>query len=179
MYDFIAIGDTATDVFIRLEDDSRAQIIGTPDTPDYRISLPFADKIPYKETTTVAGVGNAPNAAVAAALLGLRSALVAHVGDDQPGKETIEALKTHKVDTAFVTAEAGKRTNYSYILWYKQERTILRKHEDFSYSLPDIGAPAWVYFSAVGSGADKFYRRFRSIYRSAPGNEIRLSTWRK
>ena len=62
--DFLAIGDTATDVFIKLEQDSLAEVTGAPDTPEYRISLPFGAKIPYSQATIVAGVGNAPNAAV-------------------------------------------------------------------------------------------------------------------
>jgi len=158
--DFLAVGDTATDVFIKLEDESGAVVSGTPDTTDYRISLPFATKIPYKSDTTVAGVGNAPNAAVAASTLGLRTALVARVGNDRAGEETIESLNQHKVDTNFIVKEAGKKTNYSYILWYKEERTILRQHENFSYALPDVGSPSWIYFSAVGAGADKFYEEF-------------------
>jgi ribokinase len=36
----------------------------------------------------------------------------------------------------------------------------LRQHENFSYALPDIGSPSWVYFSAVGAGAGKFYEEF-------------------
>src|SRR3989338_5677319 len=158
--DFLAIGDTATDVFIRLEDDSGAIVSGAPDTAEYRISLPFAAKIPYQSDTTIAGVGNAPNAAVAASILGLNTALVAHVGDDRAGNETIEVLKEHGVDTNFIAKELGKKTNYSYILWYKEDRTILRQHENFSYGLPDIGSPSWVYFSAVGAGATKFYEEF-------------------
>ena len=158
--DFLAIGDTATDVFIRLEDDSGAIVSGAPDTAEYRISLPFAAKIPYQSDTTIAGVGNAPNAAVAASILGLNTALVAHVGDDRAGNETIEVLKEHGVDTNFIAKELGKKTNYSYILWYKEDMTILRQHENFSYGLPDIGSPSWVYFSAVGAGATKFYEEF-------------------
>ncbi len=158
--DFLAIGDTATDVFIRLEDDSGAIVNGMPDTADYRISLPFAAKIPYQSDTTIAGVGNAPNAAVSASILGLNTALVAHVGDDRAGHETIEALKQHRVDTNFIAKESGKKTNYSYILWYKEDRTILRQHENFSYGLPNIGSPSWIYFSAVGAGATQFYEEF-------------------
>jgi ribokinase len=183
MHDFIAIGDTAIDVFIRLEDDSGAKVTGTPDTEDYRISLPFAAKIPYKSAETIAGVGNAPNAVVSAAVLGLHSALVAHIGDDAAGQETIEVLKKRSVDTNFVVPESGKKNNYSYILWYKEERTILRQHENFSYSLPDIGSPRWVYFSAVGSGAGKFYDEFADYIEAHPkvnfafqpgGNEVSL-----
>lgn len=160
MYDFIAIGDTAIDVFIRLTDDSGAKVSGTPDTEDYRISLPFAAKIPYESAETISGVGNAPNAVVSAATLGLKSALVAHIGDDEDGQETIQVLKDRGVDTSFIVSEKGKKNNYSYILWFKEERTILRQHEAFSYALPEIGSPRWVYFSAVGSGAGKFYEEF-------------------
>jgi sugar/nucleoside kinase (ribokinase family) len=185
MHDFIAIGDTATDVFIRLLDDSGAVVSGTPDSPDYRISLPFAAKIPYESAVTIAGVGNAPNAVVAAATLGLKSALVARIGDDEAGTETIEALKKRGVDTQFVTPESGKETNYSYILWYGQERTILRKHEDFTYSLPDLGTPTCIYFSSMGSKADDLYDHFATYIEEHPqitfafqpgGNEIHLGT---
>ncbi|MBX4206601.1 carbohydrate kinase family protein [Candidatus Parcubacteria bacterium] len=185
MHDFVAIGETDTDVFIRLEDESGAQLSGMPDALDYRMSLPFAAKIPYESATIISGVGNAPNAAVSAARLGLRSALFAHVGDDEGGRNTIESLKEHGVDTSLVTPEAGKKTSHSYILWYKQDRTILRRHENFSYTLPDLGSPKWAYFSAMGSKADDFYNHFADYIEQHPqvkfafqpgGNEIGLGT---
>ena len=185
MHDFIAIGDTATDVFIKLPPESGAQVMGQADTPEYRLSLPFAAKIPYESAETIAGVGNAPNAAVSAALLGLKSALVARVGDDEAGRATIESLKAHGVNTMFVSPEAGKRSNYSYILWYGQDRTILRRHEDLSYVFPDIDDPKWVYFSAVGAGARQFYEDFAHYIETRPqvkfafqpgGNEVSLGT---
>jgi ribokinase len=185
MHDFIAIGDTATDVFIKLPLDGGAQVSGQPDTPEYRLTLPFAAKIPYESAETIAGVGNAPNAAVAAALLGLKSSLVAHVGADEAGKETIASLKAHGVDTSFVKAEEGKQTNLSYILWYGEERTILRRHENLSYALPDIDGPKWVYFSAVGASAGSFYDDFATYVEAHPevkfafqpgGNEVSLGT---
>ncbi|MBX4181461.1 carbohydrate kinase family protein [Candidatus Parcubacteria bacterium] len=167
MHDFIAIGDTATDVFIKLEDD-RIKVEGTPDTPDYRISLPFAAKVPYKEATTLAGVGNAPNAAVAAAKLGLHSALVAHVGADDAGKETVETLKNQGIDTQFIVAEEGKHTNYSYILWHKDDRTILRRNEEFKYVLPPLGTPKWVYISSIGSESTNTYEELADFLENNP-----------
>lgn len=151
MHDFIAIGDTATDVFIRLEDNSQAKVEGEPGSPNYRISIPFAAKIPYSDATIIAGVGNAPNAAVSAAKLGLKSGLVAHVGLDQSGQDTIKTLQEQGVETRFVVSEAGKKTNHSYILWYGDDRTILRKNEEFQYVLPNFGTPLWIYVSSIGS----------------------------
>ena len=172
MHDLIAIGDTATDVFIKLEEDSRAKVEGQPDTPDYRISLPFAAKIPYKDAVTIAGVGNAPNSAVSAANLGLRSALLAHVGDDQPGKDTLAELKERGVDTALMVTELGKHTNYSYILWYKDDRTILRRNEEFKYVLPDLGVPKWVYVSSIGSNTLDIYDQLAEFLEHNPNIKL-------
>ncbi len=168
MHEFIAIGDTATDVFIRLEEDSGAKVAGKPDDAEYRISLPFAAKVPYKEATTVAGVGNAPNASVVAAKLGLSSALVAHIGSDQPGKDAMESLNAQGVDTKFVIAEEGKHTNYSYILWYEDDRTILRRNEEFKYVLPDLGIPQWVYVSSIGSNTLEVYDQLADFLEKNP-----------
>ncbi len=172
MHDFIAIGDTATDVFIKLEADSRAKIEGTPGSLDYRISLPFAAKVPYHEALTLSGVGNAPNAAVAASKLGLHSALVAHIGSDKAGEDTIDALQKSGVDAQFIVAEPGKHTNYSYLLWHKDDRTILRKNEQFHYNLPDLGVPSWLYLSSVGSDTLEIYDQIANFLDKHPETKL-------
>ena len=154
MYDFIAIGDTVTDAFIKLKE---ASILGTPDSPDYKICLPFADKVPYESVTVVPAVGNAANAAVSASRMGLKTALVTNIGGDEEGKTCLEALKTNGVDTSFVKINDGMKTNYHYVLWYGPERTILIKHEAYPYTLPDINTPKWLYFSSVSESAFPFH----------------------
>src|SRR4051812_2468853 len=121
MHDFIAIGDIVTDAFIRLGGASGAKIEGTPDSESYRISLPFAEKVPYEEVYPLPAVGNAPNAAVSAARLGLSSALVSNLGDDEQGKEALAALTANNVDAKYVRMHVGKKTNYHYVLWYGPE----------------------------------------------------------
>lgn len=152
MHDFIAIGDITADDFIRLEDERfKVEKAEHGDT----LSMPFREKLPFTQSTLVYAVGNAPNAAVSAATLGLKSAHVGSVGSDPHGQETIEAFKEKGVDTQFVDVQEGKNTNYSYVLWVKEDRTILRKHEEFSYSLPDLKTK-WIYFSSINIKADKF-----------------------
>jgi len=153
MHDFIAIGDIVTDAFIKIED---ASVHCDIDNENCKICMDFGAKIPYEEVIEVKGVGNAPNAAVSAATLGLKSALVSNLGDDYQGKEAIEALKKRNVDTAFISAQSGRKTNYSYVIWFHEDRTILRKHEDFDYELPDLGNPKWIYFSSISIKADSF-----------------------
>ncbi|MBX4198675.1 carbohydrate kinase family protein [Candidatus Parcubacteria bacterium] len=154
MHDFVAIGDTVIDAFIRLKN---AEITGTPDHADYKICLPFAEKIPYEDVTVIPAVGNAANAAVAAARLGLRSALVSNVGDDQNGRDCLAALLADKVDADFIKVNKGVKTNYHYVLWYPPDRTILIKHEKHDYDMPNVGEPKWLYFSSVAETAYPFH----------------------
>ena len=166
MYDFITIGDVTTDDFIRLEDERFK--ISEDAEGNSTLAMPFREKLPFSESTLVYGVGNAPNAAVSASTLGLKSALVAHIGDDEHGGSTLLALKERGVNTEFIVGEQGKKTNYSYVLWVKEDRTILRKHESFSYELPDLGEPRWVYFSSVGKEAEEFREKLTDYLESNP-----------
>jgi len=154
-YDFIAIGDTVTDAFIRLESPSAHIDI---DKGTKEICMRFADKIPYEEVTVVPAVGNSANAVVSAARLGLKSALVSNVGDDYFGKECLDALEKEKVAIEFVKAHKDQKTNYHYVLWYEDDRTILIKHEEYEYQLPDINNPRWVYFSSLGGNSLPFHK---------------------
>ncbi len=153
-YDFLAIGDTVTDAFIRLKE---ASVNCDINHEKCVICMRFADKIPYESVTVVPAVGNSANAAVSAARLGLASALVSNIGDDYFGTECLNALKNEHVGVEHVKINQGFKTNYHYVLWYDSERTILVKHEPYPYALPDIGNPRWIYLSSVGEGALAFH----------------------
>ena len=151
-YDFVAIGDMTTDAFIRLKDAEEHVIHNTRE-----LCLRFGEKVPYESVQEVRATGNAANAAVAASRLGLRSALISWVGDDENGRECRETLRGKGVGDEFVTVENGKKTNYHYVLMFGEERTILIKHEDFSYHLPEnFEPPRYLYFSSVSEHAREF-----------------------
>jgi len=152
--DFLAIGDIVVDAFIKLKD---AEINGVADTPSYKICIPFAEKVPYEDVFVVSAVGNAGNAAVSSARLGLQTALATNIGNDREGEDCLAVLKKEKVDTSFVKINEGAKTNYHYVLWYGAERTILIKHQDYKYILPEIGNPKWIYFSSVNETAFPFH----------------------
>lgn len=151
---FLSVGDIVIDAFIKLK---QADIHGTPDSTDYKICLPFADKVPYEEVTVVPAVGNAANAAVSASLLGLKSALLSNIGDDKEGEDCLNALKKAKINTDLIKINPGMKTNYHYVLWYGSDRTILIKHEVYPYTLPEINIPDWIYFSSVSESAFPFH----------------------
>ena len=149
--DFLAIGDITTDAFIRIKD---AKVHCEINREKCQLCMDFATKIPYESVTVVPAVGNSPNAAVAAARLGLKSGLYTNMGDDENGKDCLASLKKNRVDTDHVSVHAGHKTNYHYVLWYGDERTILIKHEKYDYKLPFLGIPKWIYLSSMGeSGA--------------------------
>ncbi|MCE9644343.1 carbohydrate kinase family protein [Candidatus Parcubacteria bacterium] len=154
-FDLVAIGDTATDAFIRLKE---AHVNCRIDTKACEICMSFGDKIPYESATIIAGVGNSANAAVSGARLGLSTALVSDIGNDLYGKEVLASLSGNRVATDFVRTHEKKTTNYHYVLWYGAERTILVKHEEYLYALPDIGEPRWVYLSSLGANSVSYHR---------------------
>ena len=152
--DFLAIGDIVIDCFIKLK---QANIQGTPDSKNYEICMPYADKVPYEEVFILPAVGNAGNVAVAASRLGLQTKLISNVGDDKEGVDCLNSLKKDRVGTEFIKINTGIKTNYHYVLWYEADRTILIKHEIYPYSLPEVAPPKWIYFSSVNETAFPFH----------------------
>lgn len=153
--DFLAIGDILTDAFIRLKD---AEATCDIDTTNCKLCVRFGDKVPYESMQEIRGVGNSANAAVAAARLGVSSALVAHIGKDLNGENCIAELKKNNVDTHYVYAHEGIPTNYHYVLWYDVERTILVKHAAFPVMMPSMPvAPKMLYLSSLGDHTEKYH----------------------
>lgn len=154
-FDFIAIGDTVTDAFIKIK---QASVYKEHDqdgdgTIDEELCFINGTKIPYEFAKVIAGVGNSANAAVSAARLGLRSAFISDVGGDDFGTEIIAAMGKNGVDTRFIRRHQDKVSNYHYVLWFQAERTILIKHENYPYALPEMGEPKWLYLSSVGESS--------------------------
>ncbi len=162
-YDVIAIGDSVVEPFIRLN-------LGHEQTDEHggELCIPFGTKIPYESATLIAGVGNAANAAVSASRIGLKVALVTFLGNDSYGLECINRLQREGVDMTFAAQQEGKHTNYHYVLWHGEERTILIKHESFDYKLPDIGNPKWLYFSSVAEHTEAFHKEIGEYLKSHP-----------
>jgi len=168
--DFLAVGDIVTEPFIRLKD---ASVHCKINNEDCEICMRWGDKIPYESSTLVAAVGNASNAAVSAARLGLNSALRAYVGDDRYGVECLDVLKKENVDTEFMVTEAGKQTNYHYVLWYENQRTILVKHEEFNYQAPVLATdPMWMYCSSLAANSLPYHHALVELLKQHPATKL-------
>ena len=156
--DVLAVGDIVTDAFIKLQDDQAWTYVD--DKGNKVLAMPYGMKVPFDHAEVIEAVGNAANAAVNFAKLGLNAGLVANVGGDAWGRDMITALHAKKVDSRFVHINPSKVSNYHYVLWYKDERTILIKHEEYDYHWPRFRVndiPKWVYFSSISENAIDYH----------------------
>lgn len=168
--DFVAIGDITTDAFIRLKD---AHVNCNINKDSCEICMAFGDKVPYEFVEIVKSVGNSPNASVSAHRLGLSSGLISNLGDDQNGGECLATLTKQGVDTTYVKVHKNRETNYHYVLWFEDERTILVKHHDYDYKFPDLPAPKWLYLSSLGESSLAYHGEIETYLKANP--ETRLA----
>ena len=167
--DILAIGDIVTEPFIRLQDARIAQ----NEQGEQELCMRFGDKIPYESSTFVAAVGNAANAAVASARLGLSTALRAYLGDDANGRMCLDVLAHEGVDTSYMVTEPDRATNHHYVLWYENDRTILVKHEDFEYDVPTIAEPpAWIYLSSLAANSLPYHHAISDLLTQYPSIKL-------
>lgn len=170
--DFIAIGDTAVDEFIRLKD---ATVTCDINKENCTISMKWGDKIPFEFSVLVPGVGNAANAAVAAKRLGLSTGFLSSIGNDTYGKHILEAFTREGLDTAYITTHDTLPTNHHYVLWYEEERTILIRQEAYPYTMPaNFTAPKWIYLSSVGAQTTDFHLALAAWLKQHPETKLAL-----
>jgi ribokinase len=152
----LAIGDIFTDAFIKLNEEVAR--VETDEKGEKRLSLPLGSKPPYDGVDIVQAVGPAPNAAVSTARLGVKTGLVAFLGDDQVGKDAVVYLAGENVLTDTLSIQEGMRTSYYYVLRYGAERTILVKNEAFEYKWTDPQEePEWIYLALISEASWEFH----------------------
>ena len=147
MLDIISIGDAALDTFLKLHDAFVTHIKGKKVS---QLCMNFGDKIPVKTLhQTVAG--NALNNAVGSARLEMKAGFYSVVGNDETGERIIKRMKREKVTTKYLHVQKGSSTNYSVVLNFQGDRTILQYSHPRVYSLPkDLEPSRWLYYTAVG-----------------------------
>ncbi|MDD5050547.1 MAG: carbohydrate kinase family protein [Candidatus Pacebacteria bacterium] len=169
-YDFVAIGDNTTDAFIRLKD---AHIIPDDTHDGYKkLCIDFGSKIPYESVEVIHAVGNAANAAVSAARLGLSSALISDTGDDQNGEESLQVFRKNKVSTDFIRVHKGMTSNYDFVLCYDADRTILVKHETYPSKMPSSLDAKWIYLSSFAHKNEGYIEEIMTFIEKNPSVKV-------
>jgi sugar/nucleoside kinase (ribokinase family) len=169
-YDLLTIGDASLDVFVT---PSESEAVCEIDTKECMICFGYGDKIPVKEMEFSIG-GNAANNAVGTVRLGLKTAIVLTLGDDDIGNQIVDRLKKESVDTTFVIQQPASESNYSTIVSYSGERTIFTYKAPRSYAFPvKLPITPWVYLTSMGDSFRPFYNHLLDWLRLNP--EIMLA----
>lgn len=172
--DVLSVGDIVTDAFIKLIDDEAWTY--KDDNGTKVLAMKFGTKLPFDHVEVLEAVGNASNAAVSCARLGLNVAFETNVGGDQAGRDMIAKLNKEHVDHRFVHIHPDMKSNYHYVLWYKEERTILIKHWDYPYHWPHFRpdeVPKWIYFSSMSEHALPYHDQMAEWLEEHP--EVKLA----
>lgn len=146
MFDLISIGDATQDTFIEIDE---ATLQCSLQEKDCQLCFNYADKIPIK-TLVQKVAGNAANVAVGASRLGMKTALYSIVGEDSIGKDIFAAMRREGVSKKYIKKEKNGKSNYSVVLNFKGERTILVYHYPRKYHLPELDKNAkWIYLTSL------------------------------
>jgi sugar/nucleoside kinase (ribokinase family) len=147
MHDIVSIGDAVLDTFIEVED---AFVTHITNRKVEQLCLNFGDKIPVKSMVQKVA-GNALNNAVGSARLGMKAAFYSVVGDDDVGEQIERKMKKEGITTKYLHVQKGSNTNYSVVLDFQNDRTILQYSYPRTYRLPrGMGPTKWVYYTALG-----------------------------
>lgn len=164
MLDVISIGDVTEDVFVNV-----GKVASTSCNSSGRsceLAFSFPTKLPILKVDKLIG-GNAGNMAIGASRLGLNSALYAEVGSDTQGTRLKESLKVNSVSTKYFFQKKGEKTNYSVVLYYKGDRTILVHHEKRKYQFPKLAKSKWVYLTSMAHGSEKIFPKLKKYLKSS------------
>lgn len=152
----LSIGDASMDVFMI---PSESETLCKIKEKECLLCFDYGDKIPVSDLQFSVG-GNAANNAVGTRRLGVNSAAVLSLGEDDTGRQIKDKLAREGVGTEHVVLQANTRSNYSTIINVGGERTLFSYKGPRDYNFPsDLSAVPWVYLTSMGDTFRPFYRK--------------------
>lgn len=168
--ELLSIGDASLDVFII---PTESETLCRLDDKECLICFSYGDKIPAKNLEFSIG-GNAANNAVGTRRLGINSAAVLSLGDDDIGHQIKTKLASEGVVTDFITIQPGTRSNYSTIINLGGERTIFTYKGPREYHFPaNLPVAPWIYLTSMGDSFRSFYDQVVNFIKAHP--EVKLA----
>lgn len=150
-YDIISIGSATQDTYVS---SSAFRIVSDKHSPSGRSEcFAFGTKIELEDFHLEVG-GAATNTAATFSHWGLKSAVVATIGDDPSGEYILQQLRRARIDTRYITIIHGGKSAYGvFFLGKNGERTIL-VYRGVSGSIKPIDwrkiNARWLYVSSLG-----------------------------
>ncbi|MFA5736981.1 MAG: carbohydrate kinase family protein [Candidatus Paceibacterota bacterium] len=171
-FNLLVIGDTSIDAFIRLKE---AELHCDISREECKICLKFASKIPYESITEVPAGGNSANVALGSAKLNLTTTYLTNIGYDDNGQKILTKLKKAGINPDLIKVHANLNTNYNYVLWYADDRTILVHHENYPYKLPSLPKTNWVYLTSLGENSLELHQELVDQLDKNPDTKLAFS----
>ncbi|NMB70145.1 carbohydrate kinase family protein [candidate division WWE3 bacterium] len=151
--DILTIGDCSIDLFMRIADGSMQE--EREADGQTKVFFYHGSKIPVEDfETSIAG--NSLNVAVAATILGLKTAIYTETGRDENTVRLIRELKDLKINTEHVIQNENTPTDVHTIIVFNAERTIFSYHGKRAYKMQNWEKPKCVYYTSIGKGFEKF-----------------------
>jgi sugar/nucleoside kinase (ribokinase family) len=167
--ELLSIGDASFDVFIT---PSESEALCDIKDKECLLCLSYGEKVPVKQIEFSIG-GNAANNSVGTKRLGVASASVLTLGDDNIAAQIISILQKEGVDTTFVIQQKATVSNYSTIISYSGERTILSYKSPKSYAFPvKLPIVPWVYLTSMGDSFRPFFNHLMDWLKVNPNIKL-------
>jgi sugar/nucleoside kinase (ribokinase family) len=158
-FDLVVLGDPTVDTFLHIHE---AHVALNVDPDREQLCIDYANKIPV-DTLFRFPAGNSVNVAVAGARMGLRVAEYGLIGEDNDGQWIKEELEKEGVKTYLMKVDKKNQTNYSTVVVFRHERTILLWHQERDYQLPVMPQTEWLYFTSIGPMGKGFERLHKQV----------------
>lgn len=156
----VCIGKTTIDQFLTL---NQTTVKYHLDTKTGYLSFKHGEKIDVDGFQFCVG-GNAANVAIGLSRLGLGAGLCSEIGDDEFGLKIRNELVRDNIDRSFIVEGKGEPSNFSVIIDYKGERTILglRLQRGNNFRFEDISA-RYVFLTSLEREWQRPYKHTLSL----------------
>lgn len=166
MVDVVTVGNGIIDAFLSLHD---ANAHCRVNTETAELCVTYGQKIPVDHCEFILG-GDACNVAVGLKRLGLSTAVVAEIGNDEFASKIINTLDQEGVDTTYILKKG--QSSFSVCIQFQGERTLFVEHQKRSheFSFENI-ATKWLYLTSLGHDWKHAYARACAFVRD---NNVKL-----
>jgi sugar/nucleoside kinase (ribokinase family) len=163
MLDILCVGDSKIDIFLQIPESNPH--FGLNEAKN-KLFVSFGEKI-YIERYVMDIGGNATNAAVGTARLGLNVGLCAEIGEDELSQKILNKLKKENINTDLLL-QTNEDTSISVGLNYQGERTLFTEHvkRDHNFNFGNEKTK-FVYLTSLGNLWEETYEKTLSFIKQS------------
>lgn len=160
-YQCTVIGDIALDRFLLVPD---IPILPSPSNPgNFILNLEIGHKVPVSQIYDSIG-GNAYNITYGMSLLGVNTALVSSIGEDNLSNYLLESMSNLNLNTEHIIKTVNSGVNQSTILSVNGERIVFSNHQPKDYSKLKLPISEWVYITSLSKGSESILKNIIDNY---------------